>query len=350
MNKQAQNAFESGIQPGKPKRTRPDRRWTLLFIGDHGKMITVKRFKGIVIFAGLAFVLSIAAIVLLYGYNLNINSKIKKLESSLELYQKRIQTLRHEKEILMARLVLAESRVKESIDTTTDSETPKPRPVNKQNEPSEKDSVEAAAKKDTPPAANPPAKPEPKPEPPDINLSVNVEDFSILKLSNPNKIKIQFKIKNTSPNSQRVSGHAIVVLKGDDLKPKMWLAVPPIGLVGGKPTGQQRGGSFSINYFRTMRFTTNTPQSPLDYNKAAVYVYSGKGQLLLEQEFPAEIPVTKAPVPESSSSSSPAASGSSPPTSGTSPPARTIGDPKQTSENTQTGEQAPESQQQSPLY
>ena len=348
MNKQAQNALESGIQPGKPKRTKRDRRWTLLFIGDHGKTITLKRFKGIVFFAGLVFALAIAAIVLLYGYNLNINSKNEKLESSLEIYQKRIQTLRHEKEILMARLVLAESRVKESIDTTPDSETPKPWLANKQNEPAQKESVEVAVKKDKKPAANPP--PKPKPEPPAINLSVNVEDFNILKLSDPNKIKIQFKIKNTSPNSQRVSGHAIVVLKGDDLKPKMWLAVPPIGLVGGKPTGQQRGGSFSINYFRTMRFTTNTPQSPLDYNKAAVYVYTGKGQLLLEQEFPAEIPVPKIPVPESSSSSSPATSTSRPPSSGSSPSSRTMGDPKQTSENPQTGEQASESPKQTPVY
>ena len=346
MNQQAQNELESGIQSGKPKRTKPDRRWTLLFIGDHGRVITLKRFKGIVFFAALVFVLSIAAIVLLYGHNVSINSKNEKLESSLELYQKRIQTLRHEKEILMARLVLAESRVKESIDTAPDSESPKPWLANKQNEPSQKESVEVAAKKDKTPAANPPAKPKPKPEPPDINLSVNVEDFNILKLSDPNKIKIQFKIKNTSPNSQRVSGHAIVVLKGDDLKPKMWLAVPPIGLVGGKPTGRQRGGSFSINYFRTMRFTTNKPQSPLDYNKAAVYVYTGKGQLLLEQEFLAEIPEPRTPVPESSSSSSPstspgsqttspgsAATGTgSPPASGSSLSSRTMGDPKQTNQ------------------
>ncbi|MBW2410243.1 MAG: hypothetical protein JRF72_10625 [Deltaproteobacteria bacterium] len=356
MNKQAQNALESGIQPGKPKRAKPDRRWTLLFIGDHGKVITLKRFKGIVFFAGLVFVLSIAAVVLLYGYNLSINSKNEKLESSLELYQKRIQTLRHEKEILMARLVLAESRVKESIDSTPDSETPKPWLANEQNEPPQKESVEVAAKIDKTPAASPPAEPEPEPEPPDMNLSVNVEDFNILKLSDPNKIKIQFKIKNTSPNSQRVSGHAIVVLKGDDLKPKMWLAVPPMGLVGGKPTGQQRGGSFSINYFRTMRFTTNRPRSPLDYNVAAVYVYTGEGQLLLEEEFPAEIPVPRAPVSESSSSSpatsdsSPPTSNSSPPTSDSSPPARTLGDPKHTGDDPQTEEKATGSQKQSPLY
>jgi hypothetical protein len=141
-----------------------------------------------------------------------------------------------------------------------------------------------------------------------------------------------------------------VVLKGDELKPKMWLSVPPIGLVGGKPTGKQQGYGFSINNFRTMRLTANAPQSPMEYNKAAVYVYTGKGKLILEQEFPAEIPALKAPVPESSYSSSPATDVSSPPTSGSNPPARIIGDPKQTSQNPPTGEQTSDSSDRPPLY
>ncbi len=350
MNQPLQNSIESRIQQGKSKRNKPDRRWTILFIGDHGKVITLKRFKGIVIFAGLVFVLSVAAIVFLFWYSQSINRKNEKLESSLDLFQKRIQTLRHDKEILMARLVLAESRVKENIDKKQDTEAPKPRIADKENEPSQKEIVEAVAEKNQTPALIPPAKPKPVAEQPNINYSVHVEDFNILKLSNPDKIKIQFKIKNTSPNRQRVSGHAIVVLKGDELKPKMWLSVPPIGLVGGKPTGKQQGYVFSINNFRTMRFTANAPQSPMAYNKAAVYVYTGKGKLILEQEFPAEIPTPKAPVPESSYSSSPATGGSSSPTSGSNPPARIIGDPKQTSENPPTGEQTSGSSDRPSVY
>ena len=349
MNRSPQNAIESRTQKGKSKRNKPDRRWTILFIGDHGKQIPIKRFKGMVIFTGLVFVLLVAAIVLLFWYSQSINRKYDKLESSLDLFQKRIQTLSHEKEILMARLVLAESRVKESrvkenIDNTQDTEAPKPSIANEKNEPSQEKSVEVAAKKNKTPAVIPPAKPKPVTEQPDINYSVHVEDFNILKLSNPDKIKIQYKIKNTSPNRQRVSGHTIVVLKGDELKPKMWLPVPPIGLVGGKPTGKQQGYGFSINNFRTMRFTTNTPQSPLEYNKAAVYVYTGKGKLLLEQEFPAEIPAPWPPVPESSSSSRSASSSSE------RPPARIIGDPKQTSESPPTGEQTSGSSDRLPVY
>jgi hypothetical protein len=337
MNKQMQKTIEPEAQQVKTRRSKPDRRWTLLFIGDHGRVITLKRFKGIVFLTGLVFVFSVASIILLYWYNESINRKNEKLESSLDLFQKRIQTLRHEKEILMARLVLAESRVKESIDTAPETETPKPGSIDEQNEPSQKESIEVAAKEKKTPVATAPVAPQPAAEPSDNNFSVNAEDFDILKLPDPKKIKIQFRIRNTSPNSRRVTGHAMVVLKGDDLKPEMWLAVPTIGLVDGKPTGKQRGQKFSINNWRTMRFTTSIPQRPLEYNRAVVYVYSGKGQLLLEEEFPAQIPVSAAPVPEASQGD------------GTLHTLK-VGDSNQKSENQQTEIQTSESKDPLLLY
>ena len=330
MKPQPENTNKAGSLQSKPKRNKSDRRWTLLFIGDHGRVITLKRFKGIVFFAGLIFVVCVAAIAGLYWYNQSITSENKKMQSSLDIFQKRIQTLRHEKEILMARLVLAESRVKERSDGSRAIDTPKSWLANKQKEPSQKDPGEVAVKQKTTPAANPPAKPETEAETQATNLSVRVENFNILKESDPGKIKIQFKIKNTSPDSQRVAGHAIVVLKGDNLQPKMWLSVPPMGLVGGKPTGKQRGHGFSINYFRTMRFTSNAPQSPDQFNKAAVYVYTRQGQLLLEQEFPVKIPVIKAKVSQPSSAGSAA--------------------PEEQSENAPADDQASETDERPPLY
>jgi hypothetical protein len=329
MKPQSENTNKTGSLQSKSKRGKSDRRWTLLFIGDHGRVITLKRFKGIVFLTGLIFVLCVAALAGLYWYNQSITSENEKMHSSLDTFQKRIQTLRHEKEILMARLVLAESRVKERSDGSRAIDTPKPWLAKTPKEPSEKDIGEVAVKQKTTPPANPPAKPEAE--------SVSVENLNISKESDPGKIKIQFKIKNTSPNSQRVAGHAIVVLKGDDLQSKMWLSVPPMGLVGGKPTGKQRGHGFSINYFMTMRFTTNAPQSADQFNKAAVYVYTRQGQLLLEQEFPVKIPVIKARV--------------SPPSSATSAaPAQIIVDPKQQSENVPADDQTSETDERSPLY
>jgi len=277
---------------GKTKRTKPDRRWTLLFIGDHGRVLTLKRFKGYVLLAAFIVLMAVAAIVLLYRQNQIIIQDNDELHGSLEILQKRIKALRHEKEILMARLVLAESRVKESLGVgektaDRDENPPKTEDLKKNSEDSK--SVETVAPKKEP-VVKAPAKEIVASQPSTSNLSVDVEDFNIISMDDPTKVKIQFKVKNTSPNSQRVSGHSIVVLNGDPLKPEKWFAIPQMKLVDGKPTGERRGHAFAINYFRTMRLTTNVPPSPDQYTSATVYVFSGDGELLLEKNFPCEIP------------------------------------------------------------
>ena len=87
-----------------------------------------------------------------------------------------------------------------------------------------------------------------------------------------------------------MSGHAIVVLKGDQVQPGKWLPIPRMPLAEGRPNGQQRGHAFGINYFKTMRFRTAMPEFPGKYHTAAVYVFTRQGELLLEQDFPIKLP------------------------------------------------------------
>jgi hypothetical protein len=306
METQLNYPSQAGRPEGKPKRTKPDRRWTLLFIGDHGRVVTLKRFKGYVFLAACIFVLAAAAIVWLYRHNQNIILDKDKLQSSLDILQKRIKALRHEKEILMARLVLAESRVKESLGAggkTQEGDEKPPKTADLKKFSDDIKPVEAGVTKKKP-VVKTPAMAIAVPQSSTSNLSVDVENFNIIPTADPTELKIQFKVKNTSPNSQRVAGHSIVVLSGDSLKPPKWLSVPRMKLVDGKPTGQRRGHAFAINYFRTMRFTTNVPPSPDQYTLATVYVFSGNGELLLEKDFPCEIPTANTtPAARSSSKS-----------------------------------------------
>ena len=282
------------------RRTKPDKRWTILFIGDHGKVVTLKRFKSFVFFAGSIFILSLATIVLLFWYSQNLNRKNDKLESSLGVLQKRLKALRHEKDILMARQVLAESRVKENLGETNETQEQKAPPPHKQSASSQKLETQQFEIKEKALATTPAAKPEVAAKPLKLNLSVDVENFFVQHVADQNKLKIQFKVKNTSPNSKRVSGHTIVVLKNDDLQPKMWFSIPPTGLIDGKPTGKQRGHRFAISYFRIMRFTANAPQTLEKYNTAAVYVYADDGEFLLEKDFPVEFVAQKPASPQPS--------------------------------------------------
>ena len=281
-------------QPGRPpkagKRSKQDRRWTLLFIGNHGRTITLKRFKGIVLISVIVLAVSMAASVGLFVWNQKIIMANHDLKDELKNLNKRIDALRHDNDILMTRLVLAESRVQESLGTQT--QTPASEKIPDQEQPAppiENKANPVAAKTMEPPA---PRQVEPRQSgvPADAGLSVAVESFNVLNHTDDQRLKVIFKIKNTSPNSQKVSGHVFVVLKGEQTK---WLPIPWTPLVDGRPTGKQRGHSFGINYFKTMRLSTRSPKFPEKFETASLYVFTRQGELLLEKGYPVKLSPNK---------------------------------------------------------
>ena len=85
------------IRPGA------DRRWTLLFIGDNGNVITLKRFKAIFLATAIVFLVAIGAVAILIFMNEGNLEQSQEYRKRIENSQKQIEKLRHEKEILMAR-------------------------------------------------------------------------------------------------------------------------------------------------------------------------------------------------------------------------------------------------------
>ena len=261
----------------------PETGWTLLFIGNRGKPITLKRFKGMVLLTFLILGVIVALATGLFWWNRNILGEKRQLESHLQKLEKQTQELRHERDILLTRLVLAQSRKPGKQDIEPEKQTAEKSP--KQN-------------KTYPVQSAPPAVKRPKTEvqnqfedisdsePPGLRLGVSIENFKYSVKSDNNRLRIQFKLKNTSPYSQHVSGHAIVVLKGEEIQQNQWVSLPEIPLVGGKPTGRQQGHAFGIRNYRIMRFTAKQAHSPEKFQTASVYVFTKTGDLLLEQDFP----------------------------------------------------------------
>ena len=291
----------------KTKRPGTGRRWTLLFIGDHGNVIALKRFKAIVIAAALLFFSVICAGAILFFVNHDTVAKNKELQRFLEKSKTQIEALRHEKEVLMARLVIAESKAnKNSAEerqsqakiNTADQITPKPQAVLK--EPAEKVEQKIPLVPETiqpKPAAAEAAEPDPV-------LSVAVENFSVSYEPDSENLNAQFKIKNTSEQSQPVSGLTVVVLKGDDLPISQWLVMPAVAMVGDMPSGKQ-GKTFSIQRFRTMNFTVKSPDYFDEFQTAVVYVFLKSGELLLEEDFPVTLPPPPIPKTQAPSSERP---------------------------------------------
>jgi len=299
--------------PKKSKRPGRDRRWTLLFIGDHGNVITLKWFKSIVLAAGLLFFVAIGAVAVLIFMNKGILDENQRFRNRFENIQNKIETLRHEKEILMARLVLAELKVKENAQksqpsqaelNTDDQITPESQTVSK---------IETVEVNKKMPSVPETTLPQPAAlESSDIGpvFSVAVENFKVSRVSGSANLNAEFKIKNTSADSQKISGHAVVVLKGNDLPKHKWLVIPAVDLVGDKPSGK-RGKRFSIQRFRTMRFTSKTPGDSGEFQTAAVYIFIKTGELVLQQDFPIKLPPLPALQSETPSAETPSAETSS---------------------------------------
>jgi hypothetical protein len=282
----------------KTQRPGADRRWTLLFIGDHGNVITLKHFKAILIGIGFLFVLAVVFAAVLFYQNQGILGQNKDLQKRFADSEKQMEKLRHEKEILMARLVRAEAKTKENIVESPQipQKMKDAQPVTRLPQVASKPKpVKAVEKKPAVPKSAP-TKPAPtETEEAEPIISVAVENFKVSRESGNKNLNAQFKIKNTSKGTQplKVSGRTVIVLKGEDLSIDQWLVMPAVGLAGDRPSGK-RGKSFSILRFYTMNFTSKAPNYSDQFETATVYVFTKTGELLLEQNFSVKLPPAQA--------------------------------------------------------
>ena len=197
--------------------------------------------------------------------------------------------MRHERDILLTRLVVAESRTLEKQDSAPERQSDEEPPGQTGQEINEAVSSPPPAMITTNNGDPIKVNAQPDSESTEEGLSVAIEDFKLSVKSSNNSIRVRFKLKNTSSDSQHVTGHAIVVLKGENIQENQWVSLPGISLIGGKPTGRQQGNAFGIKNFKIMRFTTNKLRSLELFETASVYVFAKTGELLLEQDFPVKL-------------------------------------------------------------
>jgi len=245
----------------KPKTSKRVRQWTLLIISNRGKSITIKWFKTLAITTASVLVLTITASVWLgFLYKNSIESNTKLLVD-LKNLQRKIISLEHEKDILMARLILTESRVEEGI-TKTDDTIPFDKTAAKDSD-VDKKSVQS-----------------------EIPLSVSADDLIVFHQPDLNTLRVQYMLRNTGSKAHAIAGRSVVILKNKgDNGQKKWLVLPHVPLASGKPSGK-KGRHFSIFNLKTMKFRANDQTGPGQFNIATVYIYSTTGKLLLEKDFP----------------------------------------------------------------
>ncbi|MBI5580924.1 MAG: hypothetical protein HY895_17375 [Deltaproteobacteria bacterium] len=268
------------------------RRWTVLFIGDHGRVIAFKRVKILLALAGAAFLLSLTAVGVLAVVNQTLHRRNTELQQGLEASGQAIRDLRHDRDLLTAQVVLVETKMRETLAGVNRSPAAVPGPF----------PAGAADKAPPKPLPGRPGEasvsgisPTPSSDsaaervPVGTGEGIAAEDLGIRYHRASNTLELQYKIVNTSPGRKPLNGHAVAVLKGSRIDPKDWTAMPAVGLTNGRPSGHKPGYRFSISHSKAFTQTVRAPRNLLAYDAAVLYVFSNEGELLTAREFSVDI-------------------------------------------------------------
>jgi hypothetical protein len=282
-------------QENEKHEPKKDRYWSVMLVGDRGRVIPFRHFKGIALsVCCVSFLLLVAFIVVSLLY-ISQGRKLASMEAQLEKAQLQSSKLRDEKDLYLTKLMLAEKQEKKTVAKSTSPESSKPAASqSKQSEtPSPTKETTATAKKEVAPA---------KPPAPKVAWNADIRRFSVSYDANREILKAQFRVYNTSKPKKRLSGRGVVVFKGQNEPPYKWMPVPHMRLKRGEPTGT-RGQTFKVRNYLTLQFRAYHQKAPVHFNTASAFVFSEDGRMLASKDFAFQIetppPPKKKPAPPS---------------------------------------------------
>jgi hypothetical protein len=258
------------------------RRWTLMLIRNDGRTLNIRGFKALLLcFAATVLLIAGTAFVLYVLYQ-NSLKEAEYLRKSLRVARSESKSLRHQREVLIARLAIARSLAVESSPPEnaaeaqpslgkTEETTPLSQPslvvpdshsvANKGAEESDNISSESRA-----------------------GSQVGVEDLSVFFDASRKRLRIQFVIRKKDLSVESVSGRAYVVLKPEGADQNQWLPLPAVSLENGRPSVPNRGQFFSIARFKPINLERTDVNDPQRYRRATIFVFSSEGELIFQQE------------------------------------------------------------------
>jgi hypothetical protein len=123
-----------------------------------------------------------------------------------------------------------------------------------------------------------------------------MENFQLAHDIKRNRLTAQFRIKNTTPGSVRLSGKCVLVLRGDHDGLSQVLALPNITLTDGEPSGTE-GQNFRIRHFLDFTLKAQVLPDQFSFNRGTLYVFSDKAELIAKQAVQVSLSNVKAPGP-----------------------------------------------------
>lgn len=232
--------------------------------------------------AGILFLTAVTAAAagffFLYNRSEDRNTKLQK---ALMDSEQRAIPLRNEKDVLMARLVVAEAQIEmlHSRNRSSKGEdaggvlTGGPPP----DEKARKSSVE-----------------------PEKRERVAIEKVKIFYDPGAGTMETEFRLTNILGTGEPVSGFIFVVFRKAEASDDGTIVMPAVRLISGKPADVHRGRRFLISRFNVIRFKTAVRSNPADFQHVTVLVYAKSEELMLSEDFPfriEEVPIDIEEVP-----------------------------------------------------
>lgn len=272
---------------------------SILIINDFGEIRSGAFLKVLVLlFLGISLAGGLSGVTFYRLYSKARNQNVQ-LKNSQDVFEKKVDRLTREKELLMARLVVTgntaelqaltrtgqigrSSHKKEmhagSTDARSDSEIVKGEHVgadDKNSAPGRVRSGErASGAVDQSPAGG---------------TKVGIEAFSLSPGNNPQDVVVRFEVKNTTQNAKEISGRIFCVLKPKGVAPDKWIMIPKASkMKSGVPGPYKQGHYFSISHFKPVQFTINTPTPLGDFFEVSVFIFDETKKLLLKTTFDTE--------------------------------------------------------------
>jgi hypothetical protein len=291
------------------RKTGRSRYWSVMLVGDHGRVIPFRHFKALIIGVGVVLILSLCALILLGVMYTRQRGQVGHLQKQLEQMRAQSAKFRDDKDLYLTQLkvlqmqtgVLPRKPVDEPktmagegpppADAKTPPKTDKAAPKNEKATPEKKEA----------PREVPVHKAEPR-----VQWSADIRRFNVSYDNRQGVLTAEFRIYNTSQPKKRLKGQTVVVFKAIGDPPNQWAIVPSVPLHKETPDGK-KGRPFNIRNYQTERFKTLRRKNSPKYDIVAVYIFEDQsGALIVKRELPFNVdysppappkPVVKPPEP-----------------------------------------------------
>ncbi len=273
------------------------KKWSILFIGEDGKVVTLKHFKGLL--TGLAMLLAIlmVAVVVLYFQYRNRTGDVEAFRGDMAGVVKENRNLRDEKDQMLARLVILESKLKAQEEGDSSEEVGRPPEGDEPSENADNDPASAGAGPEKDPkkvqqAVHTTTAAGSQTQRPPINIA----NKNLIVCQDPDSefMRVEYKVINIGAKDAPVAGRSVIVLKGNNMHSEDWIVLPNVPLSDLKPSGD-KGKRFRIYNFRTLKYKVKPSTDKGRLETATIFTFTEDGTLVMERDYPLDMAAEMCP-------------------------------------------------------